>query len=66
MELHARIHEWPKIRKLLEKPIYYSVSIDLPHKAFDIDSNNYKTSKQAKRSAKSLAARMGWELIWEN
>jgi hypothetical protein len=39
----------------------FSVEIDLPHKAFSIDSNNYTTRKQAKRSAESLAARMGWK-----
>ena len=56
MELKARILKWRYC---------YSIAIDLPHKSFNIDSNNYKTAEYAKRVGNSLAARMGWKLVWD-
>ena len=64
-EIKATIHSWPKILEYGQSPHCYSVTMQLPHKAFNVDSNNYNTIKQAKRSAQSLAARMGWKLTWE-
>ena len=57
MKLKAKIIKWHDSS--------YSVAIKLPHKAFSIDSNNYKSAAYAKRVGESLAARMGWKLIWE-